>query len=54
MDQTGHSPQQMITAQQNEQAFLCRNLLRETKHQRDLLKDCFCHLGALAGQEDMI
>ena len=26
----------------------------EAKHQRDLLKDSFNHLGALAGQEDRI
>ena len=29
-----------------------RNPLREAKHQRDLLKDYFNHVGALAGQED--
>ena len=28
--------------------------LREAKHQRDLLKDYFNNLGALAGQEDRI
>ena len=27
---------------------------REAKHQRDLLKDYFNHLGALAGQEDRV
>ena len=31
-----------------------RNPLREAKHQRDLLKDYFNHVGALAGQEDRI
>ena len=31
-----------------------RNPLREAKHQRDLLKEYFNHVGALAGQEDRI
>ena len=31
-----------------------RNPLREVKHQRDLLKDYFNHVGALAGQEDRV
>ena len=31
-----------------------RNPLREVKHQRDLLKDYFNYLGALAGQEDRV
>ena len=31
-----------------------RNPLREAKHQRDLLKDYFNHVGALAGQEDRV
>ena len=31
-----------------------RNPSREAKHQRDLLKDYFNHLGALAGQEDRV
>ena len=31
-----------------------RNPLREAKHQRELLKDYFNHMGALAGQEDRI
>ena len=31
-----------------------RNPSREAKHQRDLLKDYFNHVGALAGQEDRI
>ena len=31
-----------------------RNPSRETKHQRDLLKDYFNHVGALAGQEDRV
>ena len=29
-----------------------RNPSREAKHQRDLLKDYFNHMGALAGQKD--
>ena len=31
-----------------------RNPSREAKHQRDLLKDYFNHLGVLAGQEDRV
>ena len=31
-----------------------RNPSREAKHQRDLLKDYFNNVGALAGQEDRI
>ena len=31
-----------------------RNPSREAKHQRDLLKGYFNHLGALAGQEDRV
>ena len=31
-----------------------RNHLREAKHQWQLLKDYFSHVGALAGQEDRI
>ena len=31
-----------------------RNPLRETKHQRDLLKDYFNHAGKLPGQEDRV
>ena len=31
-----------------------RNPLREAKHQQDLLKDYFNHVGALAGQEDRV
>ena len=31
-----------------------RNLSREAKHQRDLLKDYFNHVGVLAGQEDRV
>ena len=31
-----------------------RNPSREGKHQQDLLKDYFKHLGALAGQEDRV
>ena len=32
----------------------CRNPSRGTKQQRDLLKDYFNHIGALAGQEERI
>ena len=31
-----------------------RNPSREAKHQRDLLKDYFNHVGALAGPEDRV
>ena len=31
-----------------------RNPSREAKHQRDLLKEYFNHVGALAGQEDRV
>ena len=31
-----------------------RNPSREVKHQRDLLKDYFNHLGVLAGREDRV
>ena len=31
-----------------------RNPSREAKHQQDLLKDYFNHMGALAGQEDRV
>ena len=31
-----------------------RNPSREAKYQRDLLKDYFNHVGALAGQEDRV
>ena len=31
-----------------------RNPSREAKHQQDLLKDYFNHVGALAGQEDRV
>ena len=48
-----------VAAQQNEQAVYMpnenyRNPLKEAKHQRELLKDYFNHMGALAGQEDRI
>ena len=33
---------------------ILRNTSREAKHQRDLLKDYFNHVGALAGQEDRV
>ena len=31
-----------------------RNPLKEAKHQRELLQDCFNHVGELSGQEDRI
>ena len=31
-----------------------RNPSREVKQQQELLKDCFNHMGALAGQKDRI
>ena len=31
-----------------------RNPSREAKHQQDLLKDYFNHVGALSGQEDRV
>ena len=48
-----------IAALQNEQAVYVPNenyinSLREAKYQRELLKDYFNHIGALAGQEDTI
>ena len=48
-----------VVALQNEQVVNMpddnyRNPLRETKYQRDLLKDCFNTVGALVGQEDRI
>ena len=33
---------------------IMRSPLREARHQRDLLKDYFNHVGALAGQEDRV
>ena len=48
-----------VVAQQNDQA-LCvsnenyRNPLIEAKHQRELLKDYFNHMGEIAGQGDRI
>ena len=44
-----HTPANDVVALQNEQVG---GALREASHQRDLLKDYFNHLGALAGQED--
>ena len=48
-----------VAALQNEQAVHVpnenyRNPLREAKHQQELLKDYFNHMGALAGQEERI
>ena len=48
-----------IAVLQNEQLLYVpddnyRNPSRKAKHQRDRLKDCFNHLGALAGLEDRI
>ena len=48
-----------VAALQNEQVMYVphdnyRNPSREAKHQRDLLKNYFNHMGVLAGQEDRI
>ena len=48
-----------VVAQQNEQVVYVSednywNPMREAKHQRELLKDFFNHLGALAGEENRI
>ena len=53
------TPANVVAAKQNEQAVYVpnenyRNLLREAKHQQELVKDYFNHVGALAGQEDRI
>ena len=50
------TPADDILADQGEQGDNCyiRNPSREAKHQRDLLKDYFNHVGALAGQEDRV
>ena len=52
------TPADDIAALQNEQVVYVpdnyRNASGEVKHQRDLLKDYFNHLGALAGQEGKI
>ena len=47
---------QALQADQGEQANNrnFRNPSREGKHQQDLLKDYFNHVGALAGQEDRV
>ena len=50
-------PANDVEALQNEQAVYVpnendRNSSREAKHQQDLLKDYFNHVGALPGQED--
>ena len=51
------TPSDDIAAPQNEQVVYVPNdnyinPSREAKHQLDLLKDYFNHLGALPGQED--
>ena len=46
-------PQQGDQGEQRHQENF-RNPSREAKHQRDLLKDYFNHVGALAGQEDRV
>ena len=48
-----------IAAIQNEQVVYVPddnygNPSREVKHQRDLMKDYFNHLGALAGEDDRV
>ena len=53
------TPANDVVAIRNEQVVYVpgdkyRNPSREAKHQRDLQKDSFIHLGALAGQEDRI
>ena len=53
------TPGNHVAAQQNEQTVYvpnekCTTPLREAKNQRELLKDYFNHMGALAGQEDRI
>ena len=53
------TPENDVAAQQNEQAVYVtnkndRNPSREAKHQQELLKDYFNHVGASAGQEDRI
>ena len=46
-------PLQLTTGKQRHHENL-RNPSREAKHQQDLLKDYFNHLGALAGQADRV
>ena len=53
------TPADAMAAVQNEEVvyvpdYNYRNPSQEVKHQQDLLKDYFNHLGALAGQEDRI
>ena len=52
------TPANDVAALQNEQVYVSndnyRNRSGETKHQRELLKDCFSNVGALAGQEDRV
>ena len=47
------TPANVVTALQNEQEVYVpddnRNVKREAKHQQNLLKDYFIHVGALAG-----
>ena len=52
-------PANDVAALQNEEVVHVpnenyRNPSREAKHQQELLKDYFSHLGALAGQKDRI
>ena len=53
------TPGNDVVAQENKQAVYVlnenyRNPLREAKQQRELLKDYFNHMGALARQDDRI
>ena len=53
------TPLNDTVALQNEQVVYVpddnyRNPSRKARHQRDLLKDYFIHLGVLAGKEDRI
>ena len=48
-----------VVAQQNGRRCMCQMRTtgistKEAKHQQELLKDYFNHMGALAGQEDRI
>ena len=52
-----HTPADDITSIGNQPVVYvpdenCRSNLREAKHQRDLLKDYFNHIGVLAGEEE--
>ena len=53
------TPANDVTPLENEQVVYVpndnyRNPSREAKHQQELLKDYFDHMGVLAGQEDRI